>query len=382
MKTEIADSMLRVVGLVVSFVLLIAAYYFRAESSSTSKRGLRAFSFVLGLFGFLSVMISLFCPERLNLFVELRFWGRSAAVYMVAVLYSALVVLLLWWRTARKNAHKEGPLIMERQEVKHTEFVFRALEVSVLVVGLFFAFHEASRAIDALKQNTQSNKMSGRGQLYEADNRLSEAESQQSDGKLLTLYANSEPECTNEEQAKKYSEGLLTMATSDSSIIQAKDVEDLYAKIFYSKSFAKFDRENLRNESGDVVELRRMSAHCTRILDLLHAAYDYCGEKVIPEREFRTWAGYFNDIGPHPVFLATLWNWEQERYMSKGFAKYVHHKLYSDAPRGIQQVVKEFYPALADDRYGDNLPDYGETDWQNLIQEDISENNKAGGQLK
>ena len=368
MSIESSFPILRAVVGVASLICLIAAHYFspREQAAAVRKRGL--FSLLLATIGSLLFIASFSCSEeKLSQVVGAQLLGKPLVLWVFGILYVAFLIALL-----RRNisSHK-------RTGAESIDFVFRAIEVSILVVGLIFAFHEASRAIEALKQNTESNKMVGRGQLYQSDTLLAQIESQESDGKLLTLYANSEPECTNAKEVREYIADTLALATSDPEIIGSRDAKELYEKIYDLKSFAKFNPKNLKNESGDVIELRRISTHCVLILNTIHSAYDYCGEHVITPKEFRTWAGYFNDIGPHPVFLATIYNWEQERYMSKGFAKYMQHKLYTDAPPGIKQVVKEFYPHMADENYGDTLPDYGNSEWEELILTDVGQNNKT-----
>jgi hypothetical protein len=368
MSIESSFPILRAVIGVASLICLIAAHYFSPHEQTAAARTRRFFSLLLAAIGLLLFAGSFLCSEaKLSQIFWARLLGKPLVLCVFGILYVAFLIPLFRRNT---SSHK-------RTGAESIDFVFRAIEVSILVVGLIFAFHEASRAIEALKQNTESNMMVGRGQLYQSDTLLSQIESQESDGKLLTLYANAEPECANAKEAREYIADTLAVATSDPKIISSRNAEELYSKMYDLKSFAKFDPKNLKNESGDVIELRRISTHCVLILNTIHSAYDYCGEGVITPKEFRTWAGYFNDIGPHPVFLATIWNWEQERYMSKGFAKYVQHKLYTHATPGIKQVVKEFYPHMADENYGNTLPDYGNSEWEELIRTDVGQNNKT-----
>jgi hypothetical protein len=324
-------------------ILLIAVYFYGTHKKDNfrTRRGLR--TILLLALGVISLFLALFFPDWLR-----HINGPTIAIGCL-ITYLSLVLLVI-----RKSTETAA-----ETRIRNTHFVFKSVEITILVLGILFALYEASHAIEALKQNTQSNKLAGRGQLYQADNLLTSREYTESNGKLSSLYADADPKCKDAKEAQKYVSDLLSLVTTDSEVKEEKNVDDLYERMFGIKSFSRFDPSNARNENANFVELRRMSQHCIQILDLVHSAYDYCGEGVISEQEFETWAGYLADIGPHPVFLATVRNWELKPYMSRGFGRYLHYRIYQNAKPGTKLVVEQFYPDLARSDYGNDLPEYG-----------------------
>ncbi len=264
-------------------------------------------------------------------------WGGGI---VCAAVYFFLIGLLLASRQTRgRNERREN-----------VELAFKMIESVVLILGVAFAIHAAATAIESLNKNAENNRTLARAQLYEADNKISEEERRASATKLESLYANPHPVCKTDNEAKAYVEDALKMITSDPQIYRVGSARDLYWKAFGKDTFSPPGTP----ERPDVAELRQMVLHCTLILNMLHAGFDDIGD-IMDREEYETWAGYFNDIGPHPILLATLWLWSERGYMSKEFAAEVHEKLFVQADESQKRVIRVFFTELSKPSFGDRL---------------------------
>jgi len=234
---------------------------------------------------------------------------------------------------------------------QNAELLFKAAEIAVLVLGIAFAVHTARTAIKAVDKNTDSNLLAARAQIYEADNQITILEMGFTGNKLSSLYAGAFPEAATAEEARRYIRDLLGMVTSDKRILDCQNVDQLAEAIFGRGSFRPADQP----EDPQVADLRKMMLHCTLLLNTLHGAFDNLGV-VLDYEEFNTWAGYFTDVGPHPVFLASIRAWETRSYMSREFALEVRKRFWVTADPATRRVVEAFYPDMTRPDFGSHLP--------------------------
>lgn len=91
-------------------------------------------------------------------------------------------------------------------------------------------------------------------------------------------------------------------------------------------SLTKFLESAGDNETANE-QLARTFIHLTTILNNMHQVHDYGARRVIPAGDAETWLGYFDDFGPHPVFLAAVWNWLERVYMTRSFYAIAEYRL-------------------------------------------------------
>ncbi len=225
----------------------------------------------------------------------------------------------------------------------------KVLELLAIVVGLTFT-------IQAIERNTESNRVASREQLYASENIIGGREYADANTKLLSLYAKPS---ANVKDPKEYCRQLVEVVTTDPAILAFLEDKNpptkQRAEIFYDIIFGL---QSFKNRGDHMVEFRRMYAHCTTILAQLHAAFDFMQEGVITEEEFKTWRGYFTDIGPNPVFLVTIMTWRDQHYISRRFGELIQQELTSDPMAA--KVVDYFYPLLRTPAFLDGLPRYPE----------------------
>ncbi|ACB75813.1 hypothetical protein Oter_2531 [Opitutus terrae PB90-1] len=294
--------------------------------------------------------------------------------YVVVPLAGIIYSLALWWLLSCQTT------VSRKERRENAELTFKFAECTVLIVGVVFAVHAArtglaslqlsaesnrnaavsmrltansnQTAAAALMHSAASNRTAARAQLYEGDNAITQAEAIGSDTKLQAIYAMPNPHCATDEEARAYISRMLGMVTDDPMICGVHDAAELYERTFGHSSYTG----PTQPERSDIAQLRRMLLHCTLILNLLHSAHDDVPEGIIEYSEYETWAGYFNDIGPHPVLLETLWLWDKRKYMSKEFAHEVHDRLYVRGTDAEKRIIRLFLPELAIDTFGQELP--------------------------
>jgi len=231
---------------------------------------------------------------------------------------------------------------------KHLTAHGKGYEFILLIFGLVLAVIGGCTGIKALDANTKSNLTACRSQLYQSENEVCTREFNNADGKLLSIYSQPDQSVTN---AKEYCRLRLSVISTNSKVMEATNVEQLYDAFYGLESFkpAKAD--------PDAAELRRMLTHMTTIVVEMHAALDYHLAGVLAKAELETWLGYARDIGPHPLFLTLLYNWRESHYMSRRFAETMRAKLTNDSPRNLE-VIGYFYTNMLTSEFLAGLPDY------------------------
>ncbi len=124
-------------------------------------------------------------------------------------------------------------------------------------------------------------------------------------------------------------------------------------------------------------EMRKTYILLSKTLDEIYSAYDNFCLKVIDETEMETWIGYLRSMGPHPMFLATLYHWQQSHYMTQDFAKFLQDRLLNDCtfiagqltrkPFYVndlkltsREVIEQVYPEFATKEFWEELPEKSE----------------------
>src|SRR5258708_6547055 len=310
MNVEILKLLAPYASLVMALLCTLAAYVFDAEedpeqttnfrfprnfgaapkSIDTEKPSRRA-SLIFYIGGILSCAFTpyLFVLWRPGVTAPL---SESFVVWGGGVIFGVLYFLLVGMFLASRQTRRRK----ERRE--NAEFAFKTIEAAVLVLGIAFAMHAASTALDSLSKNAENNRTAARAQLYTADNNITETERNEAGGKLSSIYANPKPECRTKEEARAYITTMLEIVTRDEKLLKSRTAAELYENVFGLKSFGWPEQP----ERKDIADLRRMILHCTYILNMLHAGFDDVPH-IMDKSEYDTCPAYFNDIRPHPPLL-------------------------------------------------------------------------------
>jgi hypothetical protein len=200
----------------------------------------------------------------------------------------------------------------------------------------------------ALTENTKSNLTASRSTLYTTENVIAQREFDGANSSLGSIYAHPAESVTD---PKEYCRLRLQLLSKDPAVLAARNVVELNELFQGLNSYAS------SNRSSGIIALRHAYTHITSIIVQMHAAFDYQRARVFTPEELSTWLGYTTDIGPHPVFLTTLWSWQQQRYMSREFAKTIREQLIKQSPRN-REIIGYYYPEMLTSQFLDKLPNY------------------------
>lgn len=193
-------------------------------------------------------------------------------------------------------------------------------------------------AINALTESSRMNKMSYTGQLYANEQKWIERCAAMPHG--FSLFAIP----SEKADTKSYIKQLLSLVPHNKRT-EFSSVADFYTYIWAVDGF------NARGKK----ELRQLYDIAENILYHIHTAFDYCEGGLISKNEYESWAALINDVGPHPLLLASIYNGHERKYISQKFARELQIRILSDA-RGT--IAEQFYPAIKDSKWADSLYDY------------------------
>lgn len=234
--------------------------------------------------------------------------------------------------------------IRERLASRWFPHSFADLVQLATLVSVFFLYRQ-------LRENTTTNQVAVRDQLYATENGLFEEE--RSEG-LSALWALLPAEI----ESAEYARTLLALVSSDSAVRRASAPEALFQAMMGAESFAS----PRRREATEPV--RRLFLFVQSNVYHVHNAFDYRQDGVIREAEWETWNGLIAEMNSHPVLLMTIWHGHTNRYFSRKFGLFLRESICSDARRGpaVQsrncEFAHQFYPEMFTESWPDRLPDY------------------------
>jgi hypothetical protein len=149
---------------------------------------------------------------------------------------------------------------------------------------------------------------------------------------LEAFFASFPEDLSPEERAERR---IKLLAGNEYKTRKWKNVQDLSCMLFEENDFANPTKEKLR-EAYSVAE---------EVLYLIDNAYDARRKGFITEKEYRTWWGYLDEVGDHPLFLAAVDYWHQMHYITPELASELRKKLLRPKARG-RATLEKFYPQM------------------------------------
>jgi len=226
------------------------------------------------------------------------------------------------------------------------------------LVGFIIAFISLWCVFFQLKENTKTNKVAIRGQLYQTEALTAADESGNDAQSLQTIWARVPPQIAGEQ----FSSTLLQLATTNKTAIKAKTPAELFHSMYDATVFAN------RSSCESTKNLRRLFLHAQTNLYHVHNAYDYKRDGILGNQEWYTWKGLIREMGAHPILLVAIWQGYQNRYFSRPFAKFLQNELCPESiPQDIADIesfkrdrefIRLFYPEMTKKDWPNLLPDY------------------------
>ncbi len=295
-----------------------------------------AFAAISGILGLLLLLIQhKFLPAS----------SPSGLPAYVIVLAAAWLGSCGWfWQWLYKLREKLG-----EEPVKIIELLFQVVGFSAIFIA----------AVE-LKHNAESLKTANRVQLYTLDTGLSKENFDNPEGKFHSLDAKPQwnINASKAYNVSNYCQQLLGLLCTNNEIIAVTNVQELYGKL---KSLKPADYGT--NAPPDLVELRKTYSVISQTLDEMHFAYDSWDDGVIDEDELATWFGYIKSMGPHPMFLAVIYNWHEKNYMCNQFADMLRYELKHNNDGSINAtncaVIEYFYTEMNGVNFTNSLPQCG-----------------------
>lgn len=237
---------------------------------------------------------------------------------------------------------------LKRIWIHITKISFADKIQSVLLIVLCFQLWE----------NTKTNKVSIRAQLYQTEAMMSADESGDNESALSTIWA-IVPYSIRQE---KYGKALLELVTKEKTVLEARNAKELY--------YSMFGVPALTDESHQktTLHLRRLFLFAQTNFYHVHSAFDYNRDGILSDGEWLTWKGLLREVNAHPIILAVIWQGYQNRYFSSDFARFLQTELCSEtipadvadseAYKRNREFILYFYPEMAKQNWPDALPDY------------------------
>jgi len=191
--------------------------------------------------------------------------------------------------------------------------------VLVLITTLLLVYFQ-------LRENTKTNRVSIRTQLYQTEANMAANEAGDSDSALNTIWALVPHSIRREE----YGTVLLQLVTNDKTALEARNAAELYHSMFDAAVFADESRRAATRT------LRRLFLHSQTSFYHIHNAFDYKRDGILSDSEWRTWNGLIREMNAHPMLLAVIWQGYQNRYFSRKYARFLQAELCSETiPTGV-----------------------------------------------
>jgi hypothetical protein len=204
---------------------------------------------------------------------------------------------------------------------------------------------------EQVRENTTTNMVAMRGQLYATENALLAAVGADD---LSALFAVVPPDVSG----SHYARALLEMTTKDTRVREAATPEALYNALMGSDVLGD-PAARERTRDGRAVFLYAQSN-----IYHMHNAFDYWRGGVLADAEWATWKGLIAEMNAHPVLLMTIWHGHKNRYFSRAFGEYLRAEICEDERFGPAvrartcEFARAFYPEMFSDSWLDRLPAY------------------------
>lgn len=222
--------------------------------------------------------------------------------------------------------------------------LMQVLTTLLIVASLWYVSNQ-------VKENTTTNMVAMRGQLYATENALLAAEAADD---LSALFAVVPPNVSG----RNYARALLEMTTQDARVRAATTPEALYGALMGSDVLGDpVARE--RTSDGRAVFLYAQSN-----VYHMHNAFDYWRGGVLEDAEWATWKGLIAEMNAHPILLMSIWHGHKNRYFSRAFGEYLRTEICEDERFGPAtrvrtcEFAKSFYPEMFSDDWLERLPSY------------------------
>ena len=209
-----------------------------------------------------------------------------------------------------------------------------------------------------LRENTRTNKVSIRGQLYQSESGMAADEASDEEQNLTTIWTLVPPDVRDQEFAKT----LVQLVSDNSEALEAKTAEELYYCMFDVKVFANKDRRKATNQ------LRRLFLFIQNNIYHMHNAHDAKRDGILSSSEWLTWKNLIREMNAHPMLITVIWQGHRNRYFSKAFGRFLQQELCADSiPSGDadpeaynrgKEFIGFYYPEMLKKEWLDVLPDY------------------------
>ena len=224
--------------------------------------------------------------------------------------------------------------------------------------GFLVAFITLMCVYFQLKENTRTNRVAIRGQLYQTEAKAADDECGIDGRTLQSIWAR----VPHQVGGEQFGRSLLQLITTNKDALNSKTASELFHNMFDARVFAN------RSSCNSTKDIRRLFLHAQTNLYHVHNAFDYKRDGILGEQEWRTWKGLIREMGAHPVLLVAIWQGHKNRYFSRPFAKFLQEELCPDAiPQDIadrdsfkrdREFIQAFYPEMTKKHWPDVLPDY------------------------
>lgn len=229
------------------------------------------------------------------------------------------------------------------------QVLFAAIALILAVIGARYGYVE-------LKENTRSNLMNCRAQIYDNERAIYDREVAETKRGIGSIYFQPPASIVD---VKEYAKLRLRPIAPDSidALMAAKNADDLGQIIAGLDSFPTSSKDrSYRISPRELDNLRKIYVHMDQILYHLHLAFDYVDELVMEENEWKTWRGMIDAIGPHPLLLICISDGLNSKYMSQSFARELRTALVEADTRNID-VIRYYLPEFLEGNF-EQLPDY------------------------
>ena len=237
-------------------------------------------------------------------------------------------------------------------------WVYKSFSDKLQLVGFFVAIIALMGVLSQLRENTKTNKVAIRGQLYQTEAALAAGEAGDDEQTLTTIWALVPPTVTGHE----FSATLLRLVTEDPAAIKAKTAEELRHIMFDATTFADPKRKDTTRE------LRRLFLVTQTTFYHVHAAFDYKRDGILSGDEWITWKNLIREMSAHPMLITIILHGYRHRYFSREFGTFLQQELCGEViPSDIadpetykrgREFIRLFYPDMLKKEWPNALPDY------------------------
>lgn len=256
--------------------------------------------------------------------------------------------------------------IFLNKEIKHiiSSIIKKTTSDIIQLITTYLGLLTLIILVDQLRENTKTNKLSIRDQLYTAEAAYME------EGKNIDELNSIWIKVDDSIYGLDYSRNLLKILTSDSLIINSQNVRELYFWINGYKSF----EDTITKKNSEL--LRQFFLYAQTLIFHIHNAFDYQKEGIISTQEWTTWKGLIRDVSAHPIILVVFYDAILHKYCSQSFAEFIKEELLINSPKETDyenlldyefasktfkrdtSFIRLFYPDMFSKNWGAKLPKY------------------------